>query len=136
MPKNCENPEFMAKWKKHQGQWSDPEKAREAQKKSTESKKRNNAIRKQVQEFLTNPDGIREEVLTAILDKHPEAVQLFAEKLFSDAMREDSDKQAREIVSKMLGLDAPKRTEVKDTTPEMTPEEAMAVLMKAQKGEG
>ena len=127
------DPEFRAKWDENKGQWKDPEKARAAQLKGVETKKRQRAAMLQVKEFLSDPDGIREEVLAAILDEHPDAVDIFAKKLFKDAMNED--KAAREIVSKMMGLDAPKRTETKDTTPEMTPEEAMAVLMKAQKGE-
>ena len=123
-----EDKEFRKKWDDNSGQWADKKKASEAGKKSAARRK----AQKQMRDILTNPDGFREEAMTAILEEHPDALDKLAQTIYKEAL--EGDKQAMMMAVKLFGMEAPKKTEVKDTTPDMTREEAMKVIMLAKKG--
>ena len=128
MPRNCDDPEFMKRWKEQEGRFEDKEKAAAAGRKGGKVSAARRAAIKQMKEIMTDPDGFRAEAMSAILEEHPNAMDLLAKSIFRDAL--DGDKAARDLAAKMFGMEAPKKTEVK-VEQEMTPEEAAAVLKAA-----
>ena len=128
MPKNCENPEFMRKWKENEGWLGHPDKkakALETQKKGGAVSAARRKAQKKLKEVLSSPEGFRQEALEAILEVDPNAMDKFAKSVYKDAL--NGDKYARDIMSKMFGVDAPKRSEVKIDN-EITPDEALKFL--------
>ena len=124
VPKNMKGDAAEA-WKKNTSQFSDPEKASAAGRKSAARKR----AQKQMREILTNPDGFREEAMTAILEEHPEALDRLAQTIYKEAL--EGDKQAMQLAVKLFGLEAPKKTETTVKEP-MDFERAKEILMQAQ----
>lgn len=122
------DPEFKRKWDANSG-WlghaDKKEKALEAQRKGGQVSAARRKAQKKLKEILSSPEGFRQEALEAILEEDPNAMDTFAKSVYNDALK--GDKFARDIVSKMFGVDAPKRSEVKIDN-ELTPEEAKKFL--------
>ena len=112
-------------WKKNSGCWSDPEKAAEAGRKSGARRRAN----RQMREILSNPDGFREEAMTAILEKYPDALDKLAQTIYDEAL--SGDKQAMQMAVKLFGMEAPKKTET-TVKEHMDADRAKEVLMRAQ----
>ena len=134
MPKGpyAKDPEFRKKWHENAGQWADKKKASEAGKKGAAVSNARKRAKKQMMEILSNPDGFREEAMAAILEKNPEALDKIAEVMYQKA--ESGDSMALKYLIDMFGLNAPKKQEI-EVKQEMSPDEAMRILMKAQKGD-
>lgn len=128
----AKDPEFRRKWHENAGRWSDKEKAAEAGRKGAAVSNARKRAQKQMREILTNPDGFREEAMTAILEEHPDALDKLAQTIYKEAL--GGDKQAMMMAVKLFGMEAPKKQEI-TVQEEMSPEEAMRVLMQAQEGD-
>ena len=112
-------------WKENSGCWADPEKAAEAGRKSGARRRAN----RQMREILSNPDGFREEAMTAILEKYPDALDKLAQTIYDEAL--SGDKQAMQMAVKLFGMEAPKKTET-TVKEHMDADRAKEVLMRAQ----
>ena len=125
------DPEFRRKWDENSG-WlghaDKKEKALEAQRKGGRVSAERAKAQKKLKEVLSSPDGFRQEALEAILEVDPNAIDKFAKSIYKNAL--DGDKFSADLVSKMLGLDAPKKSEI-TVKEEMSPEEALQILNKA-----
>lgn len=123
------DPQFKEQWDTHQGQWADKKKASEAGKKGAAVSNARRRAQKQMRDILSNPDGFREEAMTAILEEHPDALDKLAQTIYKEAL--EGDKQAMQMAVKLFGMEAPKKQEVQ-VREEMDYDKAMAVLLKAQ----
>ena len=124
------NPETDAKFHTNVGQWADKKKASEAGKKGAAITNARRKAMAKVKQMMNGTDGFREEALAAILEEHPQAADMIAKQIFERAM--EGDKFSLDMMSKMFGMEAPKKTETKVESKEMSPEEAMAIIKKAQ----
>lgn len=86
--------------------------------------------RRKMKEMLANPDGFREEAIEAILEIAPDAMEKLAQTIYQKAL--EGDKFAIDMATKMFGLDAPKKAELK-IVEEMDAEEAANVIKNALK---
>ena len=131
MPKNCEDPEFMAKWKANEGRFArDPEAARRAQAKGTETKR----ARKAIKDLFKDPGAIRDQAVAALLNNDPEVFEKVVQSIAMNAV--DGDKAAQQMMMSIGGLDAPKKTEATIKADDISPEEAKKRLMKMMNTEG
>ena len=128
-----DNPEVNEKFRANAGQWSDKSKASEAGKKGAAVTNARKKAMVKVKQMMNGAEGFREEALAAILEEHPQAADMIAKQIFERAM--EGDKFSLDMMSKMFGMEAPKKTETTVKEP-MDPDKAMAILLKAQqKGE-
>ena len=127
-----DRPEVDAAFHKNAGQWADKKKASEAGKKGAAVTNARKKAMAKVKRMMNGTDGFREEALASILEEHPQAADMIAKQIFERAM--EGDKFSLDMMSKMFGMEAPKKTEVK-MEQDMTPEEALAIIKKAQVGE-
>ena len=103
----------------------------EWQAKMQEGRKKRFAADRAVKEAMTNPDIFREGGMKAILAEHPDAMDRFAEKLYTKAM--DGDKTSMDIMVNMFDLKAPKKSEVTVKHEDISPDEALELLKKKMK---
>ena len=109
------------------GKSADPE----WQAKMQEGRKKRFAADRAVKEAMTNPDIFREGGMKAILHKYPDAMDKFAEKLYTKAM--DGDRTSMDIMVNMFDLKAPKKSEVTVKNEDISAEEALELLKKKMK---
>ena len=119
---------FTENWNKNKCQWKDPEKARAAQLKGAETKRKNKLMRQK----LANKQQFIEEALIAATADSPDFMKNIIDSLLSVINSEQSDAKdklaALDRLTQITGLQAPKQTEAKIETKEMTPEEAQSIL--------
>ena len=120
--------EFKQKWKENTGQWSDPDKANAAREKGLETRRKNKLMR----EKLKNKQQFIEDALVAATADSPDFMKNIIDSLLSvinsDATDAKDKLAALDRLTQITGLQAPKQTEAKIETKEMSPEEATAIL--------
>ena len=119
---------FMDAWNKNKGQWSDPEKARAAQAKGTETKRRQKAMK----EKLANKKAFIEDALVAVTADTPDFLEKIISGLLEIANNEKTDPKDRlaalDRITEITGLKAPKQTESTITEKPMELDEASKIL--------
>ena len=120
--------EFLEKWKDNTGQWSDPDKANAAREKGLETRRKNKLMR----EKLKDKQKFIEDALVAATADTPDFMKNIIDSLLSvinsDATDAKDKLAALDRLTQITGLQAPKQTEAKIETKEMSPEEATAIL--------
>ena len=127
------DPEFKKAWDENAGQWADKKKASEAGKKGAAVTNARKRAQKQMREILSNPDGFREEAMTAILEEHPDALDKLSNTIFKEAL--NGDKQAMLMAVKLFGMEAPKKQEIQHKEEKWDKDKAIQVLLRKTEGE-
>lgn len=123
-----ESKEYWDKWNANKGQFRDPEIARKAQLKSTETKRRQKAMK----EKLANKRKFIDDALAAVTAEQPDFMEKIISGLLEIANNENTDPKDRlaalDRITEITGLKSPKQVETKVEEVKMTPEEAKKIV--------